>query len=325
MLILTCIFGAPAQASAVDATDVSPIRVGIGDQSAAMFGSPLFAPLGIKRTRYFVRSNLMQDRDERLKARRYVKAARAAGVSTLLHISATDLRADRGRLVSMLEYRRSIGRIVRYFRKLGVRDFGAWNEANHRSQQTWNRVGHAVSYFKSMYRTVKRSCRTCAVVGLDVVDQPEVDRYIQAFYERLSATWRQRLTIVGIHNYSDVNMNDDPARPDASPGTSLIIRAVHAFNRRVRFWFTETGALVSFRTFYPYSEERQATRLHRMFRFAHRYRRSGVARVYSYNWFAAESGPCGETCKFDAGLVSADGTARPSYRVFAMHLREFSR
>ena len=162
-------------------------------------------------------------------------------------------------------------------------------------------------------------------MGLDVVDQPEVDRYVEDFYARLSATWRKRLTVVGIHNYTDVNMNDDPARPDASPGTRLIIRAVHAFNRRVRFWFTETGALVSFRAFYPYSEERQAARLHRMFLFAHRYRRSGVARVYSYNWFAAESGPCGETCKFDAGLVRADGTARPSYRVFEAHLREFSR
>ena len=41
-----------------------------------------------------------------------------------------------------------------YFRKLGVRDFGAWNEVNHKTQETWNRVGNAVSYFKSMYTAV---------------------------------------------------------------------------------------------------------------------------------------------------------------------------
>ena len=84
------------------------------------------------------------------KATNFVNAARAAGVSTLLHISTSDLRAKKGPLVSTTTYKKNVAKIVVYFRKLGVRDFGAWNEVNHKTQETWNHVGNAVSYFKSM-------------------------------------------------------------------------------------------------------------------------------------------------------------------------------
>ena len=296
----------------------SSVRVGIGDQSPRMFASPDFQRLHVKRTRYFVASDVMVDRVERAKARAFVKAARSAGVSTLLHISTSDLRSKRGRLVSTSRYRRDVGRMVAYFRKLGVRDFGAWNEANHKTQETWNHVGHAVSYFKSMYRTVKRRCRTCAVVGLDVLDQSGVERYIRSFYRRLSSTWRKRLSIVGIHNYSDVNRS-------RSRGTGAIIQAVRHQNKRTKFWFTETGALAGFGRSFPYSEARQAKRIKNMFTYASRYRTRGAQRVYSYNWFGTISGGCGRSCPFDAGLVDPDGTPRPAYDVFRAKLRNYSR
>jgi hypothetical protein len=297
----------------------SSIRVGIGDQSPAMFDSPHFQALNIKRARYFVPSDVMQDDSERAKARAFVLAARRAGVSTLLHISTTDLRPKRGRLVSTTRYRRNAGRIVAYFRKLGVRDFGAWNEVNHKTQETWNHAGHAASYFKSMYRAVRNRCRSCPVVGLDVLDQRGVEGYIRSFYKRLSRTWRKRLTVVGIHNYSDVNRN-------RSTGTARIIRTVRGYNRRAKFWFTETGALASFGRSFRYSESRQASRIKNMFRFASRYRRSGVGRVYSYNFFGIENGTgCGTRCRFDAGLVDPDGTPRPVLGVFRAWLRSYSR
>ena len=178
-----------------------------------------------------------------------------------------------------------------------MRDFGAWNEVNHKTQETWDHPGHAASYFKSMYRAVRKRCRSCAVVGLDILDQTGVERYIRSFYRRLSPTWRKRLTVVGIHNYSDVNRN-------RSSGTSRIIRAVRRYNRRAKFWFTETGALASFGRAFRYSESRQASRMKNMFSFASRYRTRGVQRVYSYNFFGIENGGCGSTCRFDAGLVA---------------------
>jgi hypothetical protein len=165
---------------------------------------------------------------------------------------------------------------------------------------------------------VRRRCRSCAVVGLDLLDQAGVERYIRSVYSRLSRTWRKRLTVVGIHNYSDVNRS-------RTRGTSAIIRAVRRYNPRTKFWFTETGALASFRGSFPYDEARQAARMRNMFTFASRFRRSGVQRVYSYNWFGIENGGCGRTCRFDAGLVDPDGTPRPVYSVFRARLSDFSR
>jgi hypothetical protein len=298
----------------------SSIRVGVADQSPAMFDSPYFKQLKIKRTRYFVGSDVMQDAGERARARAFVKAARANKVSTLLHISTTDLRSKRGRVISTSKYRRDVGRIVAYFRRLGVRDFGAWNEVNHKTQETWNRVGNAVSYFKSMYSAVRRRCKTCAVVGLDILDQAGSDRYIRSFYARLSRTWRARLKVVGIHNYSDVNRN-------RSRGTSKIINTVRRYNKRTKFWFTETGALASFGRSFPYSESRQASRIRNMFTYASRYRTRGVERVYSYNFFGIENetSGCGTTCRFDAGLVDPDGTPRPVFSVFKSKAASYSR
>jgi hypothetical protein len=283
-----------------------------------MFDSPDFRRLNIKRTRYFVASDVMQDGAARARAVAFVNAARLAGASVLLHISTTDLRSNRGRVVSTSTYRRNAGRIVAYFRKLGVRDFGAWNEVNHKTQETWNHVGNAVSYFKSMYSAVRSRCRSCAVVGLDVLDQAGVERYMRSFYKRLSPTWRKRLKVVGIHNYSDVNRN-------RSTGTRTIITTARRYNRSTKFWFTETGALASFRGSFPYSESRQAARMRNMFTLASRFKSRGVQRVYEYNWFGVENGGCGLSCLFDAGLVDPDGTPRPVYDVFASKLKSYSR
>ena len=94
-IVLTVAAIAPAPAAAR-----STIRVGVADQSPAMFASPHWRALNVKRTRYFVPTDVMQDVPERLRARAYVLAARAAGISTLLHISTSDLRSKQGRLVT---------------------------------------------------------------------------------------------------------------------------------------------------------------------------------------------------------------------------------
>ncbi len=313
LVVVGAMLTAPFTASAK-----STIKVGVADQSPAMFAQPAFRALKTKRTRYFVPADVMQDSAERAKARAFVIAARSAGISVLLHVSTTDLREKRGPLVSTTAYKRNVGKLVAYFRKLGVRDFGAWNEVNHKTQETWNHVGNAVSYFKSMWTAVHGRCPTCGIVGLDVLDQVGVDRYMASFYKRLSATWRKRLKVVGIHNYSDVNRS-------RTTGTAKIIRTARKYNRSTKFWFTETGALASFRAAFRYDEARQASRIRNMFTFATGFRASGVQRVYSYNYFGIERGGCGSTCLFDAGLVRPDGSLRPVYNVFKAKLASFSR
>jgi hypothetical protein len=297
----------------------SSIRVGVADQSPAMFDNPSFQQLKIKRTRYFVPADVMRDPVELEKATVFVERARSAGVSTLIHISTSDLRDKRGPIISPSRYRSDVNKLVAHFRRLGVRDFGAWNEVNHKTQETWNRVGNAVSYFKSMYSAVTRRCRTCAVVGLDMLDQVGSDRYMRSFYARLTPTWRKRVKVVGIHNYSDVNRN-------RSSGTKKIIDTARRYNKRTKFWFTETGALASFGRSFPYSERRQASRMRNMFTYASRYKRLGVERVYSYNFFGIENGTdCGRRCQFDAGLVDPDGTPRPVFSVFKAKAANYSR
>ena len=90
----------------------SSIRVGVADQSPAMFDSPYFQELKIKRTRYFIPADVMRDPAELARATAFVTRARSAGVSTLIHVSTSDLRAKRGPIVSTTRYRTDVGRLV---------------------------------------------------------------------------------------------------------------------------------------------------------------------------------------------------------------------
>ncbi len=311
---------APASAAAAD------IRIGIGDQSSRTFDHPEFQRLDLRQVRYFVRWNTIHHRSERHLMRAWVKAARAKGLRPLLHISTTTFEPKQAPRPSVRTYRRDVGRLVRYLRALGVKDFGTWNEANHKTQPTWDSPNHAALYFKEMYRAVHRGCspRTCRVVALDVLDQRGAERYVERFYERLrTPTWTRRAKIVGIHNYADANRG-------GRLRTRGIIRAVRRHNRGARFWFTETGGLVGFGKNFPCdpsspssvarAERRAAKAVRHVFRLARMYRGAGVRRVYLYNWFGNDCVPndrtqsgdraADEQAGFDAGLVRADGSAR---------------
>ncbi len=290
-----------------------PIRVGISDQSAAMFDHPAFQTAKFKRVRYFVRWDVMRHERDRLRVREYVQRARRDGIAVFLHLSTDDFRIKRGHLPTVSEYRAQVRRLVPYFRKLGVREFGAWNEVNHASQPTYRSATRAADFFREMYRAVKGRCRTCAVVGLDVLDQPGVERYMRSFFRHLSSTYRRRLTIVGLHNYGDVNRR-------RTTYTRSVIRQAHVYNRRARVWLTETGGIVKFGRSFPYSPARAANRLSTMFSLANRYRRSGIERLYIYNWTGAA-----RDARFDAGLTAPDGTPRAGYRYLRRKLPNYLR
>src|SRR4051795_5996717 len=291
------------------------VRVGIGDQQASMFDSPLFQRAKFKRVRYFVPWNIMQDKDQLARAKAYVQRARQDHIQVLLHLSSDDLRIKKAKLPSVAQYRTQIKKIVATFRPLGVRDFGAWNEVNHASQPTYKSPTRAADFFVEAYRAIKPRCSFCNVVALDVLDQAGVERYMRSFYRHLSSTYRQRARLVGIHNYGDVNRQ-------RTTFTRNIIRQAHDFNSRTRFWFTETGGLVKFGRSFPCSETRARNRLRNMFSLARTYRTSGVERLYVYNW----SGPsAGCDARFDAGLVNFDGTARPGYKYLRDALPNYQR
>jgi hypothetical protein len=306
MLAVTAL---PAPASAAKKLDV---RVGIGDQNAVMFDDPNFKRAKIKRVRYFVPWNVAKDREARLRARAYVKAARAHKKSVFLHISSDDLRRKKAKLPSKRKYRRHVKRLVRYFRRLGVREFGSRNEANHDSQATWRSPRRAAWEYKVVRGYVRKSCRTCPVVGLDVLDQRGAPRYVARFMRALGKH-RRYLNTVGIHNYSDVNRR-------RTSGLRGIIRAVRRYKPRAKFWLTETGGIVKFSRSWKYDERRAARRIGFLFNTVRRYRRS-IKRVYVYNWYGAQD----RTARFDAGLVSGHSVPRPGYRMFRKQIRRFKR
>jgi hypothetical protein len=304
LLAVTAALLLPADAAQGRRTQVA---VGIGDQNAAMFGNGAFLRLKVRKARYFVRWDAMRRPADRARLDAWIAAARAARVRPLVHVSTNDLRIKRAKLITTARYRRDVGRLVRHMRARGVRDVGAWNEANHKSQPTWRSPSRAASY----YRQMRRLCRGCTIVGLDVLDQAGVQRYIGRFFRALPRSLRHRKILVGIHNYSDTNRL-------RSRGTRAIIRTVRRYDRHARFWLTETGGVVNFGRAFPCNTRRAASRTAYMFRLARQYDRY-VERLYAYNFFG--SGCVG----FDAGLVEASGAPRPAYSVFRAELGSFVR
>jgi hypothetical protein len=289
------------------------IRVGIGDQQTGMFDRDTFKAAKFKRVRYFVRWDVMDNPDALRHATEYAERARQDGIQVFLHLSSDDLTIKKAKLPSVAAYRSQVTRLVPYFRDLGVRDFGVWNEANHASQPTYRSPTRAASFYVEMYRAVKPRCSTCNVVALDVLDQAGVERYMRSFYRALSPTYRSRARLVGIHNYGDVNRN-------RTTFTRAMIRQAREFNKRSRFWFTETGGIVKFGRNFPCSTTRAAKRLKNMFTLARQYRTSGVERIYVYNFTGA-----GCEARFDAGLVDPDGTPRAGYRYLRSALTNYLR
>ncbi len=282
-------------------------KIGIGDQQAAMFDNPNFKKLKIKRVRYFIPWNAMSNPGQIAEARNYVAAARRNRVRVFMHISSDNLTRRKARLPKKKAYRRQVTRLVKQFRRLGVKEWGSRNEANHDSQATYRSPRRAAFEFK----TVRKACRGCTVVGLDVLDQRGATRYMRRFYRALGS-YRRFATIVGIHNYSDVNRR-------RTSGTRSIMRTAKRYNRRTKFWLTETGGVVKFGTSFPYNTKRAAARLGYLFRIVRKYRRS-ISRVYVYNWSGAPRG-----ARFDAGLTNADGSLRPGYRMMRKRIKRFSR
>ena len=301
--VLALLLAIPASAQAR-----TNVRVSIADQSQAMFDAPAYKALHLKRTRYFIRWDARRVPADLARADAYVKRARASHIKVLMHISTNTFTPKKAHLPSVSEYRRYVGFLVRRYRKLGVTEWGTWNEANHKTQPTYRSPSRAAAFFKTM----RSLCKGCSIVALDILDQAGSTRYIQRFYRALGSK-RRFARIVGVHNYSDTNRANHAGR-----GTRAIISAVRQYHRSTQFWLTETGGVVNFGRSFPCNEKRAATAVSNMFSLAKSSRRD-IKRLYVYNW-------SGASCNgFDTGLTRADGSLRPAYYTLKSRLRSFLR
>ncbi|MDX6689042.1 MAG: hypothetical protein QOG15_499 [Solirubrobacteraceae bacterium] len=317
LIAALAVLAVPAAASAK--TNVS---VGIGDQSPSMFSAPLWQALHLKKTRYFIEWNAADQGAELQKAVTFVTAAKAHGVKVLMHISTDNINATpRSPLPSVAAYKTKVKALIAIFKPLGVTDWGAWNEANHKSQPTQTNPKRAAQFFLAM----RSLCTGCTIVALDVLDQSGVEKYINKWFKALGSK-RTTAKVIGIHNYSEVNRKLKEKRSKSSikkyPGTKRIIDAARSHNRSVKFWYTETGGIVKLASAFSCSPTRAADRIKFMFTLAKKYRKY-VKRLYTFNW--SPTPDCSTTARFDAGLIEPSGLPRPGYNVLKSQLKNFTK
>ncbi len=314
LIALGLLVAVPASASAAKIR----VAIGVGDQSPRMFDDANWKALKLKKTRYFVEWNAIDQPDQLAAADAFVAAARRARVKVFMHISTDDINSvPRRPLPSVSQYKAKVRALIARYKPLGVTEWGVWNEANHKSQPTARNPKRAAQFYKSF----TRMCKKCKIVALDVLDQSGVEKYIARWMKAAGSAGRSA-RVIGIHNYSQVNRRITAKKASKRyPGTARIIKAVRKKNKKAKFWYTETGGLASFGRAFRCDLKRQANRTKFMFGMIKTYDKD-VERLYTYNWFGTTPSRCNS---FDAGLVDADGTPRPAYAVFKKGLKSASR
>jgi hypothetical protein len=314
LLVALGLLAVPASAPAAKIN----VAVGVGDQSPQMFSDANWRSLGLKKTRYFIEWNAIDQADQLAEADQYVNAARQSGVKVLMHVSTDDINSVPARpLPSLAQYKAKVGQLVKRYKPLGVTEWGVWNEANHKSQPTARNPKRAAQFFKAF----NGMCKGCKVVALDVLDQAGVESYIARWLKGAGSAGR-RAKVIGIHNYSQVNRRITSKKASSRyPGTARIIKAVRKKNKKAKFWYTETGGVANFGSNFPCDKQRQANRTKFMFDMIKTYDKD-VERLYSYNWFGTANGGCDG---FDAGLVEANGTPRAALTTFKSGLKQARR
>lgn len=311
LLLAAVLLAIPASASAK-----TNVAVGIGDQSEKMFSDTNWKALKLKKTRYFIEWNAVDQPAEIAEADRFLGAAKAAGVKVLLHISTDDINSTpRKPLPSLSQYKEKVGALIKRYRSAGVTDWGVWNEANHKSQPTAKNPKRAADFYKAMVKM----CKGCKIVALDVLDQAGVEKYI-ASWMKAAGSAGKKAKIIGVHNYSQVNRKiTEKNASNRYPGVARILKAIRKKNKVAKLWLTETGGLASFGNAFKCDRSRQASRTKYMFDLIKKYDKN-IERLYSYNWFGN-----GCTPAFDGGLVEADGTPRAAYKTFKSQLKNTQR
>jgi hypothetical protein len=290
VLVLLAVLAAASSASA--------LTIGIADQKPDMFADPRFQAAGIQYARRAVAWDALSSPGQTAAVDEWLAAARAAKVNPL--ISFTHSSINRRQLPSperlLHEFRRFRARYP------WVKDFAAWNEANHCGEPTCHRPALVAAY----WRKLRRDCPSCRILAAEVLDMPNMTSWVKAF--RRSAKVEPRYW--GLHNYIDANRL-------RTTGTRRLLKACRGL-----VWFTETGGIVSRtnrrRVTFPESTRHAAVATRFLFDELVPLSRR-ITRVYVYHW---NSQPGPKT--WDSGLIGPTGKPRPAYRVFARVLAELA-
>jgi hypothetical protein len=269
------------------------LTIGIADQKPDMFSDPRFVESGITHARLAIAWDALSTPWQTGQLDAWLSAARAAGVSPL--VSFGHSRINRRQLPTperfLYEFRRFRARYP------WVTDFATWNEANHCGEPTCHRPRLVAAY----YRKLRSACPTCRILGAELLDMPNMTRWVRAF--RRAAPDQPRYW--GLHNYIDANRL-------RTTGTRRLLHATRG-RIRARIWFTETGGIVKrskrVKVTFPESASHAAKATRWVFDDLVPLSRR-ITRVYLYHW-NTDPGPV----TWDSGLIGPTGKPRPAYRV----------
>src|SRR4051812_33230702 len=156
-------------------TRAGPV-VGVGEQKPNMFQSKPWKALDLRVARYIAPWDALEDPGQLALLDTWMAAARRAHVRVLLGF-AHSLRSQQ--LARTMPTQRQFERQFKRFRQRypWVRDWLVWNEANHPSSLTAHRTRRAAKLFDA----VARNCPGCHVVAADVIDTPNMARWVARF------------------------------------------------------------------------------------------------------------------------------------------------
>jgi len=306
-LLIALVVALIAAASALGAGSGGP-QVGIGDEQPAMFSNGAFKALDTKIGRYVTPYDVMSNHsaNDLPRLRAWLAAASRDHIQPLVAFYHSDRSPKK--MPSVAAYTKAVKQFLRAFPK--VRLLQPWNEANRGTvkERGDSYVSPSAKQSAQYYLALRAACRSCTIVGLDVLDSTNVKAtiaYLNAFKRDVG---RSHLpSIWGLHNYSDTNRFHEG-------GTKAVLA-----DTRGQVWLTETGGLAKLSPSFPFNLSRQARATSYMFKLASL--SSRITRLYIFQW----TGGVTKHEVFDAGLTDVHGKPRPAYCVVYEKLRHKSK
>jgi polysaccharide biosynthesis protein PslG len=285
-------------ASSIAAIKLTPVsgklktKIGIADQKAEIFDEDRLRDLGFGHARRSVAWDVLRYADQRRDLDAWVKGARLMGAEPLITLARSGKTTGRlYRPPTAAQYLREFLRLRKRYPT--VKTWSAWNEANMCGVGTCQKPELVARY----YSVIRRNCPGCKVVAADLLDQPNMVRWVRGF--RRAA--RVEPKYWGLHGYIDANRFQ-------TTRTASLLKAV-----RGEVWLTEIGGLVARRNRslvkLPQGKAHAARVTRFIFdRLARLDRR--IARVYVYHWRSST-----RRDSWDSGLIGADGRPRPALAI----------
>jgi hypothetical protein len=276
---------------------------GIGDDNPAMFASDFWIRLHTKIVRYVVPYDAATHRGELRAATSFIEAAEAAHQRVLVAFYHSSRRPTH--LPSVGEYRTDVRQFVRHFP--AVREYEAWDESN-RGYVPHVFVSPSAVMAARYYQALIRTCRTCLVVGLDVLDAQVVSptlRYIAEFKHEIGRLKTRMPSVWGLHNYADLNHHEDRR-------TRQLTQALGG-----DVWLTETGGIVKFAGAFPNRHGSGLYRAAKVLKYMFTVTKviPRIRRLYIYNWTGAAP-----RARWDSGLTNTHLKPRPGWVVVCHEL-----